>query len=75
MVLMKGENGISKLATLAKFRLSLKENVNFSFKPSYHLYRAHLRIVERETVDRNPSLFIAKITRVISSLFDVFSIL
>ena len=38
-------------------------------EPSYGLYRARLGIVERETIDRDPSLFIAEITRVISPFF------
>ena len=74
-VLTKGENRILKAYNTCKISTITQKNVDFNSEPSYHLYRACFGIVELESIDRDPSLFIAEITRVISSLFDASPIL
>ena len=61
--------------TCEKFGYVLQKKRQLNSKPSYRLYRACLAIMERESIDRDPSLFIVEITRVISSFFNAFSIL
>ena len=48
---------------------------NLNPEPSHGLYRARLGIVEWEIVDRDPSPLNAKISSIITSLFNAFLIL